>query len=504
MDRLARLAGALGASALALAPFAWFALGGRWGGALAAQAGIGALLLGLSLFYHRDRLARPSAGRGAFFLAFSALAGLGLLALLAALNIGLSRAQLELDLTAESLHTLDPASVEAAQALQGEVEILAFYGPASREFAWIESLVQGYQRHSPHLRLRALEPSRHPELVERYGVRLEGRRLLLRAGDRVERAAGLEEADLTAALLRLGAEARPKVYALTGHGEGALDDSAGPRGLATLAQALDEEGIDAAPFSLLSGEPLPSDAAALIVAGPQRPLLDAELEALIVYLDMGGRLLLLLDPGVDANLRPLLDHLAVQAEDDLLLDAGGRLAERYGPAVVAGAQFTAHPITEGFTAAVAFPTARSLTPLRLPGQARPTPLVLSGEASWGETDYTSEAAVGLSQGERQGPLPLVVLGETPTEGRYLVFGDADLAGNQWLPLLGNRDLLLNSLGWLAALDDRPTLRPRRRAASRLIFLSRTDEALLRLGTLDLLPLALAAVGLAIWLRRRTA
>jgi ABC-type uncharacterized transport system involved in gliding motility auxiliary subunit len=45
------------------------------------------------------------------------------------------------------------------------------------------------------------------------------------------------------------------------------------------------------------------------------------------------------------------------------------------------------------------------------------------------------------------------------ESRVVVFGDSDFAGNSNLRLSGNRDLLLNTVNWLAEAEDMISIRP---------------------------------------------
>ena len=92
-------------------------------------------------------------------------------------------------------------------------------------------------------------------------------------------------------------------------------------------------------------------------------------------------------------------------------------------------------------------------------------------------------------------------GTRSKEARLVVFGDADFAGHQWAAKLGNADLFLNCLDWLASQGDHVTIRPKMRAASH-IYLSENQAMFLRMFTVDLLPLSLAALGMAVWVVRR--
>jgi hypothetical protein len=61
------------------------------------------------------------------------------------------------------------------------------------------------------------------------------------------------------------------------------------------------------------GEEVPADAEMVVIHGPTAPFLPAEVEVLKAFLDRGGALLLLLDPGTNHGLDPLLAHLGLRA-----------------------------------------------------------------------------------------------------------------------------------------------------------------------------------------------
>ncbi len=59
------------------------------------------------------------------------------------------------------------------------------------------------------------------------------------------------------------------------------------------------------------GDRIPDDAAMLMILGPQRPFLDAEMDAVREYLERGGALLVALEPDSDFDIGVLRDYLGV-------------------------------------------------------------------------------------------------------------------------------------------------------------------------------------------------
>jgi hypothetical protein len=113
----------------------------------------------------------------------------------------------------------------------------------------------------------------------------------------VERAT---EGSLLEALLRLSTRPERTLYVAIGEGEGDLRDE-GPSGYSGLREALVTEGYVLKSLVALAAREIPEDAAALLVIAPHRPLHEAALAAIARYVERGGALVALLEPGADAG-----------------------------------------------------------------------------------------------------------------------------------------------------------------------------------------------------------
>ena len=85
--------------------------------------------------------------------------------------------------------------------------------------------------------------------------------------------------------------------------------------------------------------------------------------------------------------------------------------------------------------------------------------------------------------------------------RVVVLGDADIASNEFINLVSNQDLLLNSMAWLTENEELIAIRPRG-TLDEPILLSTSQQRLIAwvasLGTVQLIALA----GIATYLLRR--
>ena len=87
------------------------------------------------------------------------------------------------------------------------------------------------------------------------------------------------------------------------------------------------------------------------------------------------------------------------------------------------------------------------------------------------------------------------------EARLVVFGDTDIANNQYIGNFFNRDFIMNSIDWLAGESNSITIRPRELRASRFDLTVQEFDVVFVLSVL-LLPELLLIIGFAVWWERR--
>ncbi len=458
-------------------------------------------------------LKRFFTGRAAHYGLLTSLSAVALAVVLGAANYAATRRPHGWDLTRDKVYTLGEDTVKTVKGLTRGVQVLAFYGQADEAWGRVGDLLRRYADLSPRFTFRLVDPYKDPEAVKRYAITEDGPRLVLVSGDDEQKAKSPDEQGLTNALVRLTHARSRKVYVTTGHGEPEARAET-DRGDSLAVKALEGEGFEVAPLSLLEKPEVPADAAAVLVVAPRKPFLAPELEALRRYAAAGGHLGLFLEPEVKAGLDPLLADYGMALDDDMVVDPSP-VAQLFGgsPVTPIVKPVETHPITRELArTGLAFPTARSLSILT--GKpVTPTPLVLSGPDSWGETDIAGIFTRGAKydDGEKKGPLPMALVATKSTAGekvkrsdetRVVAVGDGEFFSNQYQQLLGNLDFFQNTVSWLAEQEDRITIRPRSREGSRL-FLTAAQVSTIKFLSIDALPFALLGLGLAVWLVRRS-
>lgn len=414
------------------------------------------------------------------------------------------------DATANKIHTLAPATRALVRGLPADVELLAVFQPSDPARAEVEPLLRRFAEAGGRLRYRFVDPDREALLVRRLGV-TQDKVVVAVAGETSAQStgdprSGISEGALANLLSRVTRTGPRTVYVVVGDGEPSPEDLEDPRGLGVFARALADANFSPKPLLLSTASSVPGDALLVVLAGPAKPLPGHDTELLSAYLGRGGRLLVLLDPGEDVGLLPLLAPYGVVPGDTLVVDQqqvpffGARLG--VDPIVES---FPEHPITHHFKERIVLLQARTIA-WNDPGRAgvRGQVIAETGAESWAESGWRealTQGRVRKDPGEEEGPLPVVVAA-TAGKSRLVVLGDADLARNANLDTFFNREFLLNAVQWLAGEDELIAERPRGLRPSRLEMTDVEMWRLFRLSVL-LLPEALLIVGLGIWWRRRT-
>jgi len=320
-----------------------------------------------------------------------------------------------------------------------------------------------------------IDPDRDPIAARRYRIKNYGT-TVVESGDNEERISEIVEEKVTNAILRVTRDAKKTVYCLTGHGERSIDDTEA-QGLSGMKEAIESEGY--AIRSLLTlRDSIPSDCTVLAMPGPEKDIFPPERAMIERYLSAGGKLLVLVDPLI---VLPRIDSLVagygIEITGSIVIDRYGKLlAGNYLTPIVN--TYGKHPITEDFRLASFFPQARALVAAKnRPKGIDAQVLASTGESAYAETNI-SDVLKGKTQYEPgtdlAGPIGVAFVAAREDSSaparqasdirarhsRLVVFGDSDFATNAYLGLSGNKDLIMNTVGWLAEEDDLIAMRPR--------------------------------------------
>ncbi len=427
-----------------------------------------------------------------------------------------ARHHLRVDLTENKRYSLSSQTVKVLEGLNYDVEVLAFYGKNQAQKVSFERLLKLYKYHSTRFRYKMVDPEMEPSLTKEHGVILYGTTVVKRGDMQAKIEEGTEE-KLTNAILKVVRTGQKVVYVLKGHGEQALEDES-DAGYSRTRESMEGESYVIKELVLLREEAVPEDAALIIVSGPKVLPEKRELELLSRYIDGGGSVMFMIDPGNAPGIKDFLIKYGVVRNNDIVVDSTSRMfgADFRMPVVT---EYAPHPITENFRVASFFPVARSVNvdQDKVPEGGRVKVLASTSPKSWAETDFEElkKGRAEFKEGvDTYGPVPVAVvvtIGEDKVQlatktkktpvAKIVVFGDSDFANNSYLSAAGNRDLFLNTVRWLAGEEDLIAIRPRSLNSTPL-FLKASQARFIFIVPVVVMPAAVLAIGLIIISRRK--
>jgi ABC-type uncharacterized transport system len=440
---------------------------------------------------------------------------------LVGVNVLAHRRPVVLDVTRLQRHRLNSVTLGALNRLDTGVTLLVL---AETPTEAIEELAARYTAISKYFSYQWQDTRRAPAVAKQFGIESGTSAALLlssKTDGTVAQRLNLKalsnpltaEAELTQALATRAKAATKKLYLLQGHGELAyVSPQAGepePSGktLRALLTLLREEGYLTAPLTLTETLDVPSDAAALIMAGSRSRLTEAERLALQQYLEAGGRILYFGDFDAEPNFDETLALYGVQVDNGLVADTTVNAGQPY---YVVSSTFSDHAIVKPLhdTRLVLLQT-RSLTILRSNtlDNVKVAPLYFSTGGAFVETDAT--ATPRLSNGEKSGQLVLAAASTrsttqtgtaTSAEARLVTVGDADILADG-LGYEPNRRFVLSAIAWCVGNSAAPVSFQSLSDLSTL-DIDQRNFGRMRLLTLDVVPMAILAVGMLFIRSRR--
>lgn len=456
-------------------------------------------------------------GARPWLLLLAATVGLGASLFMA--EVILAHHNWRLDLTPGRRFTLSDHTRKVLQSLDRDVHIVAFLRSDDARNSEIEDLLRRVHNVSHYVRYDVVDVNRNPAVARQYGVDAYGSLVVESDGRRKDFANPREEL-IAEAILQVTRPTRKVIYFLTGHGEQDLHETDHRSGYAAVRAALQSEFYEVRPLTVLGTDGVPADASVLVIAGARKDLLAIELAALGAYVDRGGSLLIMLEPGGAPGLVAFLDRYGVKAETGVAVDSENRLfAGDYLTITVPGLS-QRHPVSAALKAPPLFSQACGVAFVGGNPAVKGIEFLDTSPSSWRTTDgevLRTGVATFVSGRDQQGPIPVGVSllvdhpGQTGPQGqplppaRFIILGDSDFANNFFIEYLGDKDLLVNAVNWLAGEQELVGQRAQLRqpGISQFFVSARQGRLAFMLGTI-VEPALVLAVGAVVFFRRRWA
>jgi len=470
-------------------------------------AGIGCFAV--YLFLNRRRFKEKNSRLNFIFASNILVIVVLMIAIVAAVNYLGTKVHKRFDFTVGKAHSIADQSIQVVKNLKKELNVKAFFAEGNPSLYRFKSLMGIYGYYTDKLKVETIDPYKNPAMVKRYEIKNDGT-IVFEYDKKDTRIEETSEEAITNAMIKVSRVEEKTIYFTQGHGEPDIDKTE-KTGFSDVKNNLEKLSYKVKKIYLFQEADIPENAAALVVAGPQKPLFEKESYLIDNFIfKRQGRVLLMINPFEGNELRPLLGKVGLSLEDNVVVEVdplsrfmGG---DYFMPVV---AKYPEHAITKNFGYATMFPLSRGLAKVSpLPKDVTVEMLASSSPSSWGETQYEAEMKtkkITKNPEDKSGPIDIAaaveISGIGDRKGRVVVCGDSDFATNDYYSFQANGNFFNNIIAWLAEEGDLIAIAPKT-TAPKTLRLTESGSQLIFFYSLIILPLFVFIAGIGIWLYRR--
>jgi ABC-type uncharacterized transport system involved in gliding motility auxiliary subunit len=281
---------------------------------------------------------------------------------------------------------------------------------------------------------------------------------------------------------------------------------------------MQRDNMEVRPLLLSASHGVPEDCSAIVIAGPDRRIPNAEIDMIADYLAKNGRLFVLIDPATTTGLDKLLAAWGVRLSKGVVIDLAQTLTGRE----VVVTSYGDHPVTRSINdvatmfympRAVDAISGRSLVEEAAADEPRVYVLATTTDKGWVEMNLNENPPRQDPKVDRAGPVSIAVAVEKgPVSGleveikptRIVVVGDSLFVSNEALKKAAfgaNKDFFMSAMNWLVEREALMGIAPREPGELRL-DMTRAELRMLLLIAVAGVPGIVAIAGICVWIRRR--
>lgn len=425
------------------------------------------------------------------------------------------------DLSENKKYSLSEQTISVLNKLDKDIKVTLFTGGGSTDesimYRDIRDLLNEYKKRTNRVTFEEIDPNRDPAKAQQYQIDQAGT-IIFEMGEKQKKVYSYElfmsgqaqgsynfmgESKFTQSIMGLITDVKHPIYFLTGHNELPAAQ------ISMFRSSLEGENYEIKDLNLYKEGKIPDDAQAIFILGPQNDLDPKETALLKEYVQGKGKLFISTGYSKDLqsmkNLDELLTAVNVKNAKGVVIETGRTLYNN-PLTIVPNIQF--HAITNDLADSdrvVVLPVAVALSTESGNPDWKANSLLKSSDKAYGETDMTQLTSNASKQDDTdlKGPLDMAyAVMDKDNKPKAVVIGNSQFLQDQIITEQGNRDFALNSVNWMQEQTEQLTIRPREEAALQQAFIMPNKAKMIFYGTVVLFPLAILALGGAIWWRRR--
>ena len=235
----------------------------------------------------------------------------------------------DFDFTQDKIYSLSDRSKSIIEPIDKEVQITIFNMSES-----VEDFAKKYNSENKNIKVEVIKDlSSRPDITDEYGITSDGSIILVQCDDK-EKALfnydlyttdyttgqnkDITEEALTNAIIDVTTEEKPKIYCLTGHEKYSTDY------MYYFKMDLEEEAYEFNELDLLTKGEVPEDCSVLMITSMAEDITKAERDAILDYINKGGKILLFADPNTTGeempNFQKVLDEYGIELSEGIMLE----------------------------------------------------------------------------------------------------------------------------------------------------------------------------------------
>lgn len=433
----------------------------------------------------------------------------------------------QFDTTSSQLFSISEQTTELVEGLEKDITVY-WVVQSGEEDSTIETLLDRYEALSEKIHVVKKDPDVYPTFVEQYTSTVYNNSLIVECGEKnryvdyndiyvydttnyyttgTYDVSFAGESELTSAIDYVISENLPKIYTLTGHGEGTIPDS--------FLTSVEKENIEIESLSLLTIDAIPEDADCLLVYAPSGDISESEKDLLLSYLASGGNMIYISSPLEDneplPNFEAVMEYYGMSSVEGIVVEGNQNNYIWNAPYYVLpdmGSHSITSPLLEnnyyvltplagGIN--VSYDTRDTLTVTELLTTSADA---YSKVAGYNITTYEKE------DGDIDGPFAIAAIAtesiDDETETNVIWISSAYIVDEQSNTQVsgGNQDFFLNCINWSCEEEESSlTIHVKSMSYEYLTIDSATASALTVL-IMAIIPLGYLIIGIRIRIRRR--
>lgn len=427
-----------------------------------------------------------------------------------------------IDVTSNQMYTLTNQTQDILKALEEEIDIYVIQNEGSADTTVAQTL-KGYADASAHIHVTYIDPITNPQFVNKYTAgSIAANSIIVESSKRYkvisyqdlyeteidystyqQNVTGYDaEGQLTSAIDYCISDNMPKIYMIAGHNEYTLD--------AGFQTAIEKENIETETINLMNYDAVPEDAVCILIHAPESDLSQDDAGKIIAYLNKGGRALITTDYAGIAlpNLERVVAEFGLTFQNGYAVD--NDRDHYYQEPTYLLPEVAYAPETEGLTSMYTYLLAPFAQGIGITNEEAEdvvyTKLLTGSDNSLVKTNAQEAVQYTYEEGDIEGPVCVGVKAEKTVEDKsavLYVFTSARMfMDNIDLAVSGNNKRLFSNIMSTMADHETSVSIPVKSYQTERLIVSAREVIFFSVVMVIVVPLALIAAGIVIWLNRR--